>query len=70
MRSSKCPQETDGLLNRRGQGGFIYKGVGTREAEGRGQRNDLFHPGQLQGQRAELLRMENGSAETMGNLVI
>ena len=75
MRSSKSQQETDGLLNRRGQGGFIYrgsiyKGVGIGEAEGRGQRNDLFHPGQLQGQRAELLRMENGSAETMGNLVI
>lgn len=60
----------------RGQGGFylqrqfLQRHGYRRSRRQRSEKLILFHPDQPQGQRAEMIRMENGSAETMGNLVI
>lgn len=45
----------------------FYKGTGYRRSRRqRSEKLDLFHPDWPQGQRAEMIRMENGSAGDNG----
>lgn len=58
-----------------GQGGFIYrgsfyKGTGIRKQKAEVRETGFIPPRSASRAESRMIRMENGSAETMGNLVI